>query len=109
MGGGAEVVYDWKVLSFVMNRAQVLYKVVSELPLGLTDVEEATSGAVDAVDHIDGCEGVERPILGAIAADAEELEVGDRILAGKWVSGGQEISETCDLNRGGMFCMFCTS
>eukprot|EP00061_Rhincodon_typus_P017670 g46465.t1 len=38
------------------QRAQVLYKVVSEHPLGLTDVE-ATSGAVDAVDHIDGCAG----------------------------------------------------
>eukprot|EP00061_Rhincodon_typus_P007869 g29977.t1 len=30
---------------FVMNRAQVLYKAVSELLLGLTNVEEATLGA----------------------------------------------------------------
>eukprot|EP00061_Rhincodon_typus_P001973 g16290.t1 len=35
--------------------AQVLYKVVSEAPLGLTKVEEATLGAADAVNHISGC------------------------------------------------------
>eukprot|EP00061_Rhincodon_typus_P002499 g17728.t1 len=55
VGGGAEVVCDWKVLSFVANRAQVLYKVVSEPLLDLTNVEKATSGAADAVDHIGGC------------------------------------------------------
>eukprot|EP00061_Rhincodon_typus_P002446 g17594.t1 len=57
-GGGVEMVCDWKVLSCVANRAQVRYKAVSEPPLGLTDVEEATSeaaDAVDAVDHIGGC------------------------------------------------------
>eukprot|EP00061_Rhincodon_typus_P002152 g16750.t1 len=57
MGGGVEVVRDWEVLSFVMTRAQVLYIAVSELLLGLTDVEEATSEAADAVDHISGCAG----------------------------------------------------
>eukprot|EP00061_Rhincodon_typus_P005073 g24110.t1 len=36
-----------------MNRLQVLYKAVSEPPL----VEDATSGAADAIDHIDGCAG----------------------------------------------------
>eukprot|EP00061_Rhincodon_typus_P010527 g34887.t1 len=51
------MVRDRKVLSFVANRAQVLYKVVSKPPLGLTDVEEATSGAADAVDHIGRCAG----------------------------------------------------
>eukprot|EP00061_Rhincodon_typus_P007770 g29786.t1 len=35
----------------------MLYKAVSKTPLGLTDVEEATSGVMDAVDHIDGCAG----------------------------------------------------
>eukprot|EP00061_Rhincodon_typus_P016471 g44707.t1 len=40
VGGGVEMVRDWKVLSFVLSRAQVLYKAVSEPPLGLTDVEE---------------------------------------------------------------------
>eukprot|EP00061_Rhincodon_typus_P002534 g17826.t1 len=55
VGGQVEVVRDWKVLSFVANRA--LYRAVSEPPLGLTDVEEATSGAADAVDHIGGCAG----------------------------------------------------
>eukprot|EP00061_Rhincodon_typus_P013119 g39290.t1 len=39
LGGGVEVVHDWKVLSFVANRAQGLYKAVSKPPLGLTDVE----------------------------------------------------------------------
>eukprot|EP00061_Rhincodon_typus_P002623 g18039.t1 len=48
----AGVVRGWKVLVFVANRAQVLYKVVSEPPLGLTDVVEATLGAADAVDPI---------------------------------------------------------
>eukprot|EP00061_Rhincodon_typus_P002175 g16815.t1 len=57
VGGGVEMVRDWEGLSFVMNRAQVLYKAVSEPPLGLTDVEEATSGTADAIDHIDGCAG----------------------------------------------------
>eukprot|EP00061_Rhincodon_typus_P000734 g12601.t1 len=49
------MVRDWKMLSFVANRAQVLDKADSEPPLGLTNVEEATSGAADAVDHIGGC------------------------------------------------------
>eukprot|EP00061_Rhincodon_typus_P011038 g35763.t1 len=45
------------MLSFVTYREQVLYKTVSEPLLGLPDVEEATSGAADTVDHIDGCAG----------------------------------------------------
>eukprot|EP00061_Rhincodon_typus_P003272 g19685.t1 len=57
VGGAVEMVRDWKVFSFVMNRGKVLYKAFSEPPLDLTDIEEATSGAVDAVDHIDGCAG----------------------------------------------------
>eukprot|EP00061_Rhincodon_typus_P011155 g35963.t1 len=57
VGEGVEVVRDWKVLSFVANRPQLLYKVVSMSPLHLTDVEEATSGAADAIDHISGCAG----------------------------------------------------
>eukprot|EP00061_Rhincodon_typus_P012305 g37948.t1 len=57
VGGGVEVVRNWKVLSFVANRVHVLYKAISEPLLGLTDVEEATSGAVDAIDHIDRCAG----------------------------------------------------
>eukprot|EP00061_Rhincodon_typus_P000935 g13227.t1 len=54
MGGGVEMVRNRKVV-FVVNRAQVLYKVVSESPLGLTDVEEATLGAADTIDHISKC------------------------------------------------------
>eukprot|EP00061_Rhincodon_typus_P003654 g20633.t1 len=140
------MVCDWKVLSFVTNRAQVLYKAVSEPPLSLTNVKETTSGAADAIDNISGCagepltdvkgvfgsldrgerggkgcegkgagnardafesifdqrrrevavleigghlgcSGVERPILGANAVEAEELGIGDGILAGRWVRG----------------------
>eukprot|EP00061_Rhincodon_typus_P005253 g24532.t1 len=43
----------------LLLRAQVLYKAVSEPPFGFTDAEEATLGAVDAVDHIRRCAGVE--------------------------------------------------
>eukprot|EP00061_Rhincodon_typus_P007722 g29707.t1 len=57
VSGGVKMVRDWKVLSFVAHRAPMVYKMVSESPLGLTDVQEATSGAVNAVDHIDGCAG----------------------------------------------------
>eukprot|EP00061_Rhincodon_typus_P016784 g45176.t1 len=57
VGEGSKVVRDRKVLSFVMNREQMLCKTVSESPLGLTDVEEATLGAADAVDQVDRCTG----------------------------------------------------
>eukprot|EP00061_Rhincodon_typus_P002647 g18113.t1 len=57
VGGGVKMVCNRKVLSFVVYRAQMLYKAVSKLSLGLTDVQEATSGAADAVDHISGCAG----------------------------------------------------
>eukprot|EP00061_Rhincodon_typus_P017713 g46538.t1 len=51
------MVGDQKVLSFVLYRAQILYEKVSESLLGLTDVEEATSGATDTVDQVGGCTG----------------------------------------------------
>eukprot|EP00061_Rhincodon_typus_P006511 g27223.t1 len=49
MGGIVKMVGNWKVLSFVAYRAQMLYKAVSESPLGLTDIEEATSGAAESM------------------------------------------------------------
>eukprot|EP00061_Rhincodon_typus_P011718 g36952.t1 len=55
VGGEVEMVHNWKVLLFVVNRLQVLYKAVSEPPLGLTGLEKATSGAAHAIDHIDRC------------------------------------------------------
>eukprot|EP00061_Rhincodon_typus_P013513 g39923.t1 len=61
VGGGVEEVRDWKVLSFVVNRVQVLCKVVSKPPLGLTDIEEAILRAADAIDHINGCAGEPLP------------------------------------------------
>eukprot|EP00061_Rhincodon_typus_P003186 g19479.t1 len=51
------MVPDREMLSFVANRVQMLYKTVSESTLGLTDVEEGTLGAADAVDHNDTCAG----------------------------------------------------
>eukprot|EP00061_Rhincodon_typus_P002995 g19031.t1 len=55
VGAGVKMVRDRKVLSFVVYRAQILYNVVSESPLGLTNVEEATLGPADTVDQVDGC------------------------------------------------------
>eukprot|EP00061_Rhincodon_typus_P003736 g20854.t1 len=98
---GVKMVGDWKVL-FVAYRAQMLYEMFYEYVLGLTDAEEATLDAADAVDQVEGCvgeclsnaegghlgcSGMEHPILGADAAEVEELGVGDRILAGMWVRG----------------------
>eukprot|EP00061_Rhincodon_typus_P009072 g32258.t1 len=57
VGGGVEMFCDWKVLSFVANRAQALHKAVSEPLLDLTDIEETTLGTADAIDHVDGCSG----------------------------------------------------
>eukprot|EP00061_Rhincodon_typus_P007838 g29927.t1 len=61
VGGGVEMVHDWKVL-FVVNRVQVPYKAISKPPLDLTDVEEATSGAADTIDHISRCAGENEPL-----------------------------------------------
>eukprot|EP00061_Rhincodon_typus_P013365 g39695.t1 len=73
------MVRDRKVLSFVANRVQVLYKAVSEPLLGLTDVEEATLGAADAIDHIGGCAG--EPLsdvegfFGSLDGGLDELQI----------------------------------
>eukprot|EP00061_Rhincodon_typus_P018040 g47038.t1 len=40
VGGGVEMAHDRKVLLFIVYRAQMVYKMVSEPSLGLTDVEE---------------------------------------------------------------------
>eukprot|EP00061_Rhincodon_typus_P000717 g12544.t1 len=56
-GVGGNIVCDRKVLLFVAYRAQMLYKTVSESLLGLTDIEEATSGVANTIDHVDGCAG----------------------------------------------------
>eukprot|EP00061_Rhincodon_typus_P011858 g37190.t1 len=45
------MLHDQKAWSFVTNRVQMLHKMVSESVLGLTDVEEVTSGAADTVDQ----------------------------------------------------------
>eukprot|EP00061_Rhincodon_typus_P010103 g34131.t1 len=57
VGRGVKIVHDRKVLSFVVNIVQVLFKAVSEPLLGLTNVEEDTSGAADAIDHIERSAG----------------------------------------------------
>eukprot|EP00061_Rhincodon_typus_P007446 g29153.t1 len=43
---GVEMVCNWKMLSFVMNRTQAFYKAVSKPLPGLTNAEEATLAAV---------------------------------------------------------------
>eukprot|EP00061_Rhincodon_typus_P015642 g43429.t1 len=57
VGLGVKMVGNLKVLLFVMYRAQMLRETVPESVLGLTDVEEATSGATDTVDQIERCTG----------------------------------------------------
>eukprot|EP00061_Rhincodon_typus_P002914 g18810.t1 len=87
LGGGVQIVGNWKVVVFVAYRAQMLYKTVSEYMLGLTDVEEATSGAADTVNQIDGCAGEHLSNV-EDAVEAEQLGVGDYVLAGGWMRGG---------------------
>eukprot|EP00061_Rhincodon_typus_P014243 g41155.t1 len=41
-------------------RAQMLYKTAPESTLGLTNVEEATSGAADTVDQVGRCTGLKQ-------------------------------------------------
>eukprot|EP00061_Rhincodon_typus_P011182 g36017.t1 len=41
----------------VTQGREMLHKTVPETALGLTDVEEATLGATDAVNQVDGCAG----------------------------------------------------
>eukprot|EP00061_Rhincodon_typus_P001025 g13496.t1 len=55
VGGAVKIVGDRKVLSFVANRAQMLYETISESTLGLTDIEKATSGAADTLDQVHRC------------------------------------------------------
>eukprot|EP00061_Rhincodon_typus_P009577 g33190.t1 len=50
--GGEVKIGDRKVLSFVVDRAQMLHETVSEPPLCFTDVKAAASGAADRVDRV---------------------------------------------------------
>eukprot|EP00061_Rhincodon_typus_P002587 g17952.t1 len=56
--GGVKVVGDQTVLSIVEYRAQMLHETVPESALGLTDVEETTSGAMYTVEEIVGYEKI---------------------------------------------------
>eukprot|EP00061_Rhincodon_typus_P015244 g42810.t1 len=109
VGGGVEVVCDWEVLSFVANREQILYKAVSEPLLGLTDVEEATLGATDAIDHTDRCAGeslsdvkglfgaLNRGEGGDVVADVV-ADVALPVVAGKSAGGGGASGE-CGVDK----------
>eukprot|EP00061_Rhincodon_typus_P015416 g43074.t1 len=77
MRGEVELVSDRKVVLIIVYREQMLHKSGTESALGLTDVEEATSGATDTVDQV-----------GGYVAELDELEVRDHILAGDRVRGG---------------------
>eukprot|EP00061_Rhincodon_typus_P010190 g34285.t1 len=71
------MVHDQKVMSFVDFRAHLLYKVLSESTLGLTDVDEATSGSVDAVDQVEGCAGEPLSNVEGLFCALNEGEEGD--------------------------------
>eukprot|EP00061_Rhincodon_typus_P015201 g42740.t1 len=55
------MVSDQKVVVIIMYRAQMLHEMVPESALGLTDVPEATSGAMDTIVQVGECTG--EPLL----------------------------------------------
>eukprot|EP00061_Rhincodon_typus_P011328 g36257.t1 len=55
--GGVKMVSDGKVVLITAYRAQMLHKSVPKSAFGLTDVEEAISGATDTVDQVGGYAG----------------------------------------------------
>eukprot|EP00061_Rhincodon_typus_P017553 g46291.t1 len=57
VGGGHKMVSNRKALLIIAYGAQVLCKSVTKSTFGLTDVQEATSGATDTVDQVGGCTG----------------------------------------------------
>eukprot|EP00061_Rhincodon_typus_P011798 g37079.t1 len=57
VGGRVKMGGNQKMLSFVANRAQMLYGTVSESMFGHINTEEVTAGATDIVDQVDGCAG----------------------------------------------------
>eukprot|EP00061_Rhincodon_typus_P013418 g39786.t1 len=57
-GERVKMVRDWKVLSFVAYRVQMVYETVPESMLGFTVIEEATSGATDTVDPLSDMKGL---------------------------------------------------
>eukprot|EP00061_Rhincodon_typus_P016391 g44584.t1 len=57
VGEGVKMVSNQKVLSIIMYRVQMFHETVPESELCLTDIEEATSGAIDTVDQVGGCTG----------------------------------------------------
>eukprot|EP00061_Rhincodon_typus_P004357 g22383.t1 len=70
----------------------LLYKMVSKSMLGLTNIERATSGAVEvdrcADEPLSDMIGFFWALNGGDKAEAEKLGVGVRNLAGGWVRGG---------------------
>eukprot|EP00061_Rhincodon_typus_P012895 g38931.t1 len=72
------MVRNWKVLLFVTYRVQMLYKTVSESTLGLTDVQEATSGVTDTVGQVERMSDV-KGLFCALNGD----EIGDGALGAK--------------------------
>eukprot|EP00061_Rhincodon_typus_P018034 g47025.t1 len=57
VGGGVKTVGDQKVLLFVANRAQMLYKMVSESTLGLT-TETVRARELEIVNVVEGIRGI---------------------------------------------------
>eukprot|EP00061_Rhincodon_typus_P018010 g46988.t1 len=57
LGGGFKMAGNRKVLLIIAYRAQILRESVTKSALGLTNVDKATSGAMDAVDQVGGRRG----------------------------------------------------
>eukprot|EP00061_Rhincodon_typus_P008996 g32111.t1 len=73
----------------------MFYETVSESTLGVTDVEEATSGAADTVEQVDGCTGEPLPDMKVFlwaSSRVQEQEIGAGIaltvVAGKGAGYG---------------------
>eukprot|EP00061_Rhincodon_typus_P012429 g38161.t1 len=55
VGGEVKMVSNQTVLLIIVYEAQVFCESITETALGLTDIEQATSGATDTVDQVGGC------------------------------------------------------
>eukprot|EP00061_Rhincodon_typus_P018929 g48321.t1 len=74
------MVRDWKVVLIITYRAQMLCEWLTESVLGLTDVEEATSGAADTV-QVGECAGESLSALESLSG-ALDSDDGDGVGAG---------------------------
>eukprot|EP00061_Rhincodon_typus_P016464 g44695.t1 len=106
MGEGIKMVGNWKVLLILVYTAQTLCESVIESVLGLTDVDEAASGATDTADLVGGytsesLSDLER-LFGALdGGDRASVVAGAAppTVAGKGTGGGQ-VGGECEADEG---------